>query len=548
MPIDWCQVTVGHVQQACDLYDAGSAVPKRPAKNTFLVLNGKSYPAKFIRGLAYQIATGVTLDPSRDYSGGNETARFFTRLKLQTCHTHSETVTPLQPKLQVRVREKPTEKHRYEPQKQGLFDLLKKRFGNVHTEATFPWLVVPKLDGLNEHLASIFQVLQGMRGYTNFATVGKRLRCDFHIPDKRLIIEYDERQHFTLQRASALEHYPPDLSLGFDRGEWIAACKSIRAKDPNPAYRDEQRAFYDTLRDILSAQNGYRLVRFRQGQIDWTTPDAEGELTVAVPATSVSLSWMKRSANGDAAEIRRIGLVAHDYTVPDEQGEPDNRGPYDYSEHFTHINKLCDEHGCDTILYALHTLNPSFNRTHKSIFESLKHVERIILEVKQPPNSYVEIWSQSQQEPVRADQHFARSKERLKKKQRFLDDLPLRQIGSALLVICGESNIVSWKRKSKMIEDRFGFQDRLQDLKIGVVLNPIHDYMRRYEMKKKRRFYSQGGRTVISVWNKGKGKESKLPWTVFHDGEEKTEKVQVVSKPFMDRPDICIGVVDLAQL
>jgi hypothetical protein len=84
MAVDWSRVTVEHVRQACELYDSGAAVPKRPARSTFLVFQGKTYPAKFIRGLAYRLATGVELDPSRDYSGGEETVRFFATLGLTT--------------------------------------------------------------------------------------------------------------------------------------------------------------------------------------------------------------------------------------------------------------------------------------------------------------------------------------------------------------------------------------------------------------------------------------------------------------------------------
>jgi len=58
-----------------------------------LILDGKRYPAKFIRGLAYEIATGRKLDPNVEFSGGAETARFFQRLWFQidyrprgTCH------------------------------------------------------------------------------------------------------------------------------------------------------------------------------------------------------------------------------------------------------------------------------------------------------------------------------------------------------------------------------------------------------------------------------------------------------------------------------
>jgi hypothetical protein len=102
-------------------------------------------------------------------------------------------------------------------------------------------------------------------------------------------------------------------------------------------------------------------------------------------------------------------------------------------------------------------------------------------------------------------------------------------------------------RGSDEFYDPFNFADRLRDLKTRFVLNPIHDYMRRYEMREKRRFYSQGGRTVVSVWNLGKGKEAWLPWTVFHNGEEWTDRVQEVETPFPDRSDIRIGVFDHPQ-
>lgn len=70
---------------------------------------------------------------------------------------------------------------KYEPQKQALVDLLKKRFGTVECEAQFSWLVVPKPDEMKEPLASIFEALQAMRGFSNFASAGRSLRCDFYI-------------------------------------------------------------------------------------------------------------------------------------------------------------------------------------------------------------------------------------------------------------------------------------------------------------------------------------------------------------------------------
>jgi hypothetical protein len=61
MTPDWSQVTMENVRRASGMYDTGAAQPKRPAQSTFLLLNGKTYPAKFIRGLAYRLATGVEL-------------------------------------------------------------------------------------------------------------------------------------------------------------------------------------------------------------------------------------------------------------------------------------------------------------------------------------------------------------------------------------------------------------------------------------------------------------------------------------------------------
>ncbi len=268
--------------------------------------------------------------------------------------------------------------------------------------------------------------------------------------------------------------------------------------------------------------------------------EATGHPTTEVPASATL------SAEQPATRIKKLALIAHDYNVPD------CRGFYDYSEHFARINKVCDDQGCDTILYALYTWDSAspVARTQASVFEGLKHVQRIVLEVGQPPNSFdhVEVWVRGNQQPIMARQRFATSTASPTDKQRFVDELASRQVGDALLVLCGESNIVKLKRASKTFEDWFGFCDRLEELKIGVVLNPIHDYMTRYEMRKKRQFYSRNERTVVSVWNKGRGKESWLPWTVFHDGEERTDRVQELESPFGERPDIRIGVLDIAGL
>jgi len=373
-----------------------------------------------------------------------------------------------------------------------------------------------------------------------FASAGWPLRCDFVIPSEHLIVEYDERQHFTLQRAKALELYPANIKLGFDRQEWISTCRTIRATDSDPPYRDEQRAFYDSLRDILAVRNGYRLVRFREGGIDWTSSDADEHLAAGLPDASETV------ASSTSDSIKKIALVSHNYNIADEQGL------LDYSQHFARINTLCDEQGCDTILYALYTWDERspVTKSHDAIFGKLAHIQRVIVEVGKPTESYdyVEVWLRNQKAPLLIRQVFAVSSASGTDKRRFIDGLVSRRIAQGLLVLCGETNITSLVRGSADFYDPFRFVDRLRELDVRLVLNPIHDYMRRYEMREKRRFYSLDSKIVVSVWNQGKGSESHNPWTVFHNGSEKTYAVRELSRPFNDRPDIRIGIVDVNTL
>jgi predicted amidohydrolase len=129
-----------------------------------------------------------------------------------------------------------------------------------------------------EPLKTIFSALCRHRGHNAFAIGGRRLVCDIIIPSEGLIVEYDERQHFTKPRAIALRLYPQATAIGFDAAEWIAHCDRITAIDNDPQYRDEQRAFYDSVRDILAGANGYRVVRLKHGTFDWRSANAGEEL------------------------------------------------------------------------------------------------------------------------------------------------------------------------------------------------------------------------------------------------------------------------------
>ena len=163
-------------------------------------------------------------------------------------------------------------------QKEALFRLLQERFGVAECkgEKTFDWLrTPPKGTTLSECTADYKAILKALCKYRNrcgfFGMRSRKLPCDFVIEKRKLIIEYDERQHFTAARKIALRNYPQDVVLHFSSSGWMKYCDEIDALDNHPPYRDEQRAFYDSLRDIEAFRNGWTLLRIKDRDIDWET-------------------------------------------------------------------------------------------------------------------------------------------------------------------------------------------------------------------------------------------------------------------------------------
>ena len=155
----------------------------------------------------------------------------------------------------------------------ALWAQLRTSYDGVEKETRFDWLTVRPRADLRGPLAEIFDALCAARGHQNFATVGFQPSCDFVIRPRHLIIEYDERRHFTRLRAIALKLYPLGLALDFSRDRWIAECERIDANDNMPFFGDEQRAFYDSCRDLLAVENNWRLIRLRhRPNIEFTRP------------------------------------------------------------------------------------------------------------------------------------------------------------------------------------------------------------------------------------------------------------------------------------
>jgi copper chaperone CopZ len=156
--------------------------------------------------------------------------------------------------------------------KERVKEFLEKIYGEVKTNYKFDLGTTPedyRETPYYGRLLEIYRALQNYRGYRKFVKVSTIPRCDFFIPDPGFVVEFDESQHFTTPRKIALEHYP-EIELGFDKIKWIMLCEKINARDNNPSYRDEQRAWYDTLRDFLPAIKGLRpTIRLFAGDLVW---------------------------------------------------------------------------------------------------------------------------------------------------------------------------------------------------------------------------------------------------------------------------------------
>lgn len=241
-------------------------------------------------------------------------------------------------------------------------------------------------------------------------------------------------------------------------------------------------------------------------------------------------------------QAKKVAAVSHDYNLHNSYGHQD------YAEHHSQIIKVCDDNGCDTILYSLFTWDEKspIPRNQETVFAGLSNVKCVILEVgnKKSARKIVEVWMKNEEQPRTLEQYFAKSLDPYELKREFIRDARKRVVGNGMIVICGESNIANHVPRDGSFKDPFGFNDLLKSFGIKYIFNPLHDYMTRYEMKRKRCFYSRDKRAVVTVWNQGKRKgEAQIPWTFFYDNEDLTASVIEVSPIIAERPDIRIGIM-----
>lgn len=136
---------------------------------------------------------------------------------------------------------------------ENILILLGKAYGAVEKEKRFNVGTHPEDFEGTQYCDSLKKIYEALQNYRNHKDLVRRniLKCDSFMSDAGFILEWDESQHFTVPRKIALELYPEELKISFEKKRWIELCDKRPRTDNTPPHRDEQRAWLDTLRDFL---------------------------------------------------------------------------------------------------------------------------------------------------------------------------------------------------------------------------------------------------------------------------------------------------------
>ena len=173
--------------------------------------------------------------------------------------------------------------------KKIIYKLLADSFGPNNVITQYNLDIPCFLQGYKTHpyfstLVQIEAKLKSYRGFKEFTAKRRLSPVDYFVSSLGLIIEFDESQHFTKPRALTLEMYPKSLKLCFNRQRWLQLCAEFNRHDNSPPYRDEQRAFYDTLRDFAPVFLGLPpIVRIYAGATVWCHLDQSKGIEVLFP-------------------------------------------------------------------------------------------------------------------------------------------------------------------------------------------------------------------------------------------------------------------------
>jgi len=163
------------------------------------------------------------------------------------------------------------------PCKKRVRDLLTAIYGHCDVNHSFPWPARPEDYGQTPIGAALQRICVGLgdlRGHRDFIKSALMPPCDFNISSPPFILEFDESQHFSRPRLLTLSLYPENVKLGYPLHRWQDLCREIDAGDDEPVDRDERRAWYDTLRDLVPALHGFEpTVRLYANEYVWCALD-----------------------------------------------------------------------------------------------------------------------------------------------------------------------------------------------------------------------------------------------------------------------------------
>jgi len=281
-------ITREHILRALEEIDHNGIPESRKSTRYYLASGGKQYPPKYVISLANKYANGPELNPA-NFSGGPEANSFLRRRGFHTVEKNQQQKVILHDKIpntkpvpKTNTQDKldnhekpPMEKHNERcPQcKSTVKAMLERIYGEVHTAYSFAFAATLEEyanSSLYPVLKEIYSSLQACRRNREFIRAHSLPPVDYYIPKPGFIVEFDESQHFTACRKLTLSQYPDDLSVKFNIEKWIRLCSEIDAEDRSPIYRDEQRAWYDTLRDIAPIIHGMQpTVRLYSDDFQW---------------------------------------------------------------------------------------------------------------------------------------------------------------------------------------------------------------------------------------------------------------------------------------
>ena len=150
--------------------------------------------------------------------------------------------------------------------------------GDCRANYSSNWSALPE-DYVNTPIGELSREIRAslgeLRGHRDFIKSLVVPPCDFYVSAPPFIVEFDESQHFSRSRLCALALYPTIWQWGFSVSHWRELCRRIDARDDTPADRDERRAWYDTMRDLVPPLHGFRpTVRLYAETYPWCSLDA----------------------------------------------------------------------------------------------------------------------------------------------------------------------------------------------------------------------------------------------------------------------------------